>query len=350
MLGILNRYIDDITFGGNGFADVTIGKYAFRNVYNIKSLVFEENSRVTSIGEGAFMYNYEIKSLTIPATVTELGDGAFRGWSYLTEVVFEEPTKEDAELTFGDAVFYQSRIATLNIPAHASDLGGIFNGLSKLKTIVVDEDNKYYTTVSGILYDIDKTEMLYFPKELTEGYTLPDTLQIIGPGIFEGNNKLETFEVPNTVTTIGTGAFRNSGLRTLTFEAGNDEVGLTIENDAFRDCDRLQSLALPKRTTSIGSYSLAYMDNLTSLSLGEGLTEIGMYAIYTNTNLKSVAIPDNVTKIGYYGVGNNQKLESITFGKNSKLEEVGGWGLANNKAMESIELPASLKKLGTKFK
>lgn len=346
-LAFYNCYnIKKVTFGGNGFDPVTIGKYAFRSAYYIESLVFEPNSKVTEIGYGAFYPNYRMESLTIPKTVTKLDDMAFRGWSSLKNVIFEAATLETAELTFGNAVFYASKIATLNIPAHAVELGGVFNGLDKLKTITVAEGNDHYTTEAGVLYDIDKTEMLYFPKEIASGeYTLPDTLEKIGASVFKNNTKLESFEVPNTVTLIGEYAFEGAMIKTLTFEAGNDENPLTIESYAFRNCDAVKTLNLPNRTASIGTYSIANMDMLETLTLGNSLTEIGIYAIYQNHALKSVAVPDTVKEIGYCGLASNYGLTSITFGEDSQLETIGGWALSNNRSLKSIEIPKTVKKI-----
>lgn len=339
--------IQKLTFGGNGFEDVIINKYAFRNSYNIKEIVFEKNSRVTELHEGAFMYNYQMEELTLPATIKTISDMAFRDWYYLKNVSFEEAKTDSATLAFGDAVFYNTKIEKLSIPAHVNELGiGIFNGMNKLKAIEVDPDNQSYTTVSGILYNYAKTEMLYFPKEIESGsFTLPDTLQVIGAAVFKNNDKLKSFEVPNTVTTIGENAFEDAKLTSLTFAPGNDDVALTIGANAFKNLDQVTSLTLPKRTASIGAYALSSMDALKSLTLNEGLQEIPEYGIYMDPSLESIAIPDSVTNIGYYGVGSNQKLEAITFGKNSTLEEIGEWGFANNKALKSIEIPASVKYL-----
>lgn len=338
--------IQKITFGGNGFNDVTIEKYAFRNIYNISEIVFEQNSRITTIGEGAFMYNYRMTKLEIPATVKEIGDIAFRDWYYLTTVEFKPATTDSATLGFGDAPFYNSKIQTLNIPAHANELGGIFNGMNKLKTIVVDSENDYYTTESGILYDIDKTEMLYFPKEITGGYTLPATLKTIGAGIFKNNTKLPSFVVPNTVTTIGESAFEGSNIETITFEPGNDDNKLTIGANAFKNSDKLKTIVLPARTEKVGTYAFSYMDELTSLTLNEGLTEISEYMIYDLLKLTSLDIPASVKKIAWGGIYGNDNLANINFGENSQLEEIAGYGLAHNYAMESIEIPAGVKSLG----
>ena len=336
--------IKTLEFQGNGFNDVAIGDYAFRNAYYIEEIIFPAN-QITTIGTGAFMTNYKVKEFTIPATVSYLGDQAFRGWYYLEKVNFTEPEFDGAELTFGNAVFYGSLIQTLSIPAHAIDLGDVFNGLNKLKAVEVHPDNEYYTTVGGILYDNEMKKMLYFPKDLTTVPTLPDTLEEIGAGVFLNNKNITSFVVPNTVKLIGANAFEGARLTSLTFATGNDTNELTIGGSAFKDCDYITSLVLPVRTKTIGTYAISSMDSLTSLTLNDGLTEIGKYAVYSNPALTSLAIPDSVTKIGYSGIASNYALASITFGAASKLEEIGAWGLANNKAMESIVIPATVKYL-----
>ena len=339
--------IEKLTFGGKGFAEVSIGRYAFRSAYDIKEIVFEEGSKVTSIGEGAFYSMSYLSSVTIPATVRSIGNHAFASWC-LTKVTFEETTAAGASLEFGDGVFYNSRITEITLPAQVTDLGGMLAGMNSLRAVYVSENsNTYYADKEGILFDKDQTEILYYPSAKTGNYTLPDTVTTIGAGVFANNRNITSFTIGKNVTTIGDNAFYQcSKLETVTFEDGGTE-DLTIGKYAFRYCTAIKEIVLPKRCTTIGNYAFSNMSNMTRIVLNEGLTQIPNYCLYYNSKLTEVVIPSTVETIGYYGVGYNSKLTKITFAKNAEgktaVREIGAYAFYYNNLLETITIPASVE-------
>ena len=340
-------YIKKITFQGGGFNDVSIGDYAFRSCSDIEEIVFEKGSKVTTIGEGAFMYNYDIKSLTLPASIEEIGDIAFYGWYYLTELSFEETTKDGASLSFGDYVFYNSRISKIWLPAQVTELGGLLNGLSYLNKVEVSDNNDtYFADTEGILFNKTMTEILYYPAGKKDAYTLPASVTKIGAGVFRNNRNITSFTIGKNVTEIADGAFRGCLLlKTITFEAGGTQP-LVIGPNVFRDCKLLTTIELPSRTESYGQYAFSYMTKLTTLKLNEGLTELADYGICYNASLETVTVPSTVEKIGYYSIANNAKLKTVTFAKNSSggttLKTIGYYALAYNPKITSITIPATV--------
>ena len=78
----------------------SIGNVAFYHCDNLKSVTIPDS--VTSIGESAFAFCSSLKSVTIPDSVTSLGTYAFYGCSSLTSVTISNGLKEIKENTFGD--------------------------------------------------------------------------------------------------------------------------------------------------------------------------------------------------------------------------------------------------------
>lgn len=141
---------------------------------------------VTTIGEGALYYGVgssqaEIKSITIPATVTEIGDYAF------------------------------VRSGTL-------------------EAIYVDEANEYFSSEDGVLFDKKKERLIAYPTSKTGAYTVPSTVKTIGAYAFSDMSAIESIQIPGSVSLIEGRAFADClNLRKIQF-LGNAPL---IEDYAF---------------------------------------------------------------------------------------------------------------------
>ena len=126
--------------------------------------------------------------------------------------------------------------------------------------------------------------------------SLPDSVNYIGKYAFCLTG-LETFTIPDGVTTIEEGAFfKCTGLTNVIIPDGVTSIG----DYAFRGCTNLTSVTLPDSVTSIGYSSFYDCTGLTSVTIGSYVTEIDAYAFRGCTNLTSVSLPDSVNYIGKY--------------------------------------------------
>ena len=105
----------------------------------------------------------------------------------------------------------------------------------------------------------------------------------IGSFAFYSCVSLTSITIPNSVTSIGEGAFRNSGLTSITIPNSVTSIGVS----AFRG-SLLSSITIPNNVQSIGSYAFSYCSNLTSATIGTGVTSIGDYAFDESNNLATV--------------------------------------------------------------
>jgi len=134
--------------------------------------------------------------------------------------------------------------------------------------------------------------------------TLPDTVLIIGSGAF-ADNQLTSITLPKAGM-IGQGAFAGNPLARVDVTIHN---GLTyIMNYAFFGAG-LTSVTIPDSITSIGNWAF-YRNRLTSVAIPDSITSIGNRAFYDN-RLTSITIPDSVTYIGDRAFARNQ-LTNVT--------------------------------------
>ena len=203
---------------------------------------------VTSIGEYAFYNCSGLTSVTIPNSVTSIGESAFRGCSGLTSV-----TIPNSVTTIGERAFYNC------------------SGLTSV--------------------------------------TIGNSVTSIGNSAFSGCSGLTSVTIPNSVTSIGSSAFQYcSGLTSVTIPNSVTTIG----GAAFQYCSGLTSVTIPNSVTSIGSYTFEACNSLISVTIPNSVTSIGNYAFYNCSGLTSVTIPNSVTSIGYAAFSGCSGLTSVT--------------------------------------
>lgn len=115
-----------------------------------------------------------------------------------------------------------------------------------------------------------------------------------------GNGTVRNVVVPDTVTTIGEGAFEScKNLESIVLSKRLQE----IYRSAFHNCTKLKSIVLPNTMRKIGISAFEGCHSLSSVTLSTGLREIGIWAFNDCPSLKSITIPANVTYIGAKAFG-----------------------------------------------
>ena len=313
-----------------------IGDYAFYNCTNLASIVFEETGGldgseyeyatscgVREIGDFAFSRT-AAEEIVLPSTLISIGEEAFSYISELTDIDFGHIS---SSLTFGDYVFRScSGLEKVYFPDNVGviDFNAMFYGTSV--EVDVSETNPNYETEDGVLYNKGKTMVVYLPNDISE-FTIPNTVTTIGGGAFYDKDNLTKIVIPASVTSIGTSAFENcDSLSDVTIE--NGQASLTIGNRAFYGCSALNSVALPERTVSVGAESF-YNSALSSVTLNEGLVSIGDSAFRNTGSLNTISIPSTVSSIGGYAFYGSA-LSSISFPAAASAEDTVELTLGSN--------------------
>ncbi len=292
---------------------------------------------VRGIEYRAFENCRDLTSVTIPNSVTRIGNYAFSGCGGLLSV------------TIGDGV---------------KNIGdGAFENCGGLTSFSVDGNNGSYSALNGLLLSKDGKTVLFgvngdvaIPDSVTyigsyafkgssglTSVTIPDSVTSIGSYAFEDCDGLTSVTIPDSVTSIGYHAFSNcGGLTSFSVDGNNGSYSssnglllskygntllfgvngdVTIPDSvtyigsyAFSGCNGLTSVTIPNSVTSIGDDAFSGCSSLTSVTIGSGVTSIGNSAFYGCNGLTSVTIPDSVMSIGNYAFRGCSGLASVTIG------------------------------------
>ncbi len=175
-----------------------IGNEAFRGMVNIEGTLNLPEG-LTRIGHAAFRGCEKLGGeLVLPSTIKTVERAAFEHGGYYTGTLVIPEGME----SIGGAAFRDADYTEVIIPASVNYIEGypfIFN--ENLERITVDENNPYYCSVDGVLYNKDKTELIEFPETITGKYTVPESVVTIRDSAF-CCSALDEIIVPAGVKTV----------------------------------------------------------------------------------------------------------------------------------------------------
>ena len=303
-------------------------KNPFYKKSNIKTVIIKNG--VTSIGDYTFRDCTSLTSVTIPNSVTSIGYSAFYNCTSLTGA-----TIPNSVTSIGGSAFYGcTSLTSITIPNSVTSIGSsIFYNCTSLTSIEVSGNNKNYSSLDGVLFNKNKTELITYPFGKTDSeYAIPDSVTSIGDYAFYGCTSLTSITIPNSVTSIGYYAFYNcTSLTSVTIPDSVTSIGYetffnctsltsitipdsvtSIGGSAFYGCTSLTSITIPDSVTSIGRSTFEFCRNLTSVAISDSVKNIGISAFEFCESLTSVAIPDSVTSIGASAFRCCTSLTSVT--------------------------------------
>ncbi|MGN0501532.1 MAG: leucine-rich repeat protein [Ruminococcus sp.] len=175
-----------------------IGNGAFMDFYGLEYIYIPDS--VTEIGDNAFNGCLQLASITIPYSVTEIGDSAFRLCSSLQSVSLTEGLKSIGDYAFsGD---YE--LSNITLPNSLNDISptAFFNS-ENFCEYLTDVSNPYFSVTDGVLYSKDKSELVSYPfgKKGNE-YSVLQGTESIGDYAIICNN-IDSVYVPQSVKKIG---------------------------------------------------------------------------------------------------------------------------------------------------
>ena len=149
-------------------------------------------------------------------------------------------------------------------------------------------------------------------------FVIPDSVASIGRGAFRNCTGLTQIILPDGLTSIVSCAFLYcTGLTQIILPDGVTSIG----SDAFCGCTGLTQITLPDSLASIGEYAFYSCNRLTQITLQDGVTSIGDGAFMGCNGLTQITLPDNLASIGDYAFNGCTKLQKIIINTKS-IDEV----------------------------
>ena len=165
-------------------------------------------------------------------------------------------------------------------------------------------------------------------------------MRSIGAEAFEFCTDLTAVSIPDTVTSIGVGAFIFCALESISIP---DSV-VSVGNGAFGRCDFLTSVTIGNAVTAIGRNTFMRCRNLSSVTIGNAVTSIGVSAFYGCYKLTAISIPNAVESIGLSAFAFCTELNSVTIG--AAVTSIGLSAFAFCTELNSVTIGAAVTSIG----
>ena len=274
-------------------------------------------SEAQAASEKYDIYTYEVGS-DGTVTITDCDESA-QGTITIPSQIDGKPVTSIGYMAFR----FCDSLTSITIPNSVTSTFRGFDGCEKLTQINVDTANTVYSSVNGVLFSKDKTELIKYPEGKADtSYAIPNGVTSIGYGAFYDCYSLTSITIPDSVTSIGTMAFEDcSSLTSITIP---DSV-TSIDRHAFFVCRKLNQINVDTANTAYSSVNgvlfnkgktelIRYPEGKadTSYAIPNGVTSIGNSAFYGCSNLTSITIPDGVTIIDINAFQYCRSLTSIT--------------------------------------
>ena len=293
---------------------------------------YETDVTIGEIASRAFAldtYGKSPTTINVPDTVWEINDAAFENSPTLQNVNIGASS---VLTSIGKKAFSNSGLRSFNVSANVNYIGAeAFYNCRNLEAINVDANNRYYTSVNGVLYSKDMTKLIAVPGNLKNNnvvvteFTVPETVIMIYPKAFSGNKNLTRVNL-STVTYAENGLFE--GCSNVT-EIIAPNLQATSDS-AFKDTawyknkvNNAESVVLGKTYIrhagdasvvdlsgyySVSDFAFAANTALTKVIAGRDLRGIGDNAFQGCTNLTTVDMLDAPVMI----VGGNGMFDGLS--------------------------------------
>lgn len=382
---------------------IIIGPRAFDGCTGLTEVVFEDDSSIEIIGEHAFSGCTGLKEIEIPKNVTSIGYDYSSDWHIgaFDDCSCSISFAEGMVSIPANALSGETGITAVTIPSTVTNIGdSAFNGCTGLKAIVFEGDSSLESIGEKAFYGCVGLTEIEIPKKVTsigreafrncvlsisfaEGMiaipdslylafgtissvSIPSTVTAIGEFAFLGCKSLTKIEIPSSVTNIGYGAFEGcTELKEIVFEG--DSSLKSIGKNAFYGCTSLTEIEIPASVESVGESAFRDCTGLMQIKISsafstsallkgpfhgctgsvifaEGMTSIPAYVLHGASGITSVSIPLTVTNIGEWAFYGCKSLTEVRIPKN--VTSISRYAFSGCEGLTTIEIPASVTSLG----
>lgn len=295
-------------------------------ISNKNKYYYEANGSIIEKGNNELIFCYKIEgdTYTIPDSVQKIRSKAFCTQTNLKQVILSDTV---SDLDGGAFDIDDPSADDLGLKIESMHLGNSFDfssnhnymalqDLSALKAVTVSNENPNYTTLDGVLYNKDVTELVFLPRGI-EAYSLPESITNISENAFFGPH-LKKLTLSDTITDPTPWLHKLDNLESLhlgkkvnnlrvVYMTNLKSISIDEENSTFKVIDNM----LYSKDGSHFIWCPAQTEG--KVVLQDGVTEITEGAFQGCTKITDIVIPNTVSKISDHAFGfqNAQKTYLI---------------------------------------
>lgn len=161
----------------------------------------------------------------------------------------------------------------------------------RMKKILAADGNNKLASVDGIIYTKDMKQLIICPEEHGGDVIIPEGVEAISAQAFNYCN-VTSISLPSTLTFIASSAFDNCKMQHINFGAGIKCI------ERLGRCEQLKKTEIPNQVKNIWGGAFENCTFLEHITLHEGLEEIGWDAFRGCIEMKEIEIPATVKKLG----------------------------------------------------
>ncbi len=368
-----------VTYNGYVYKVTSIENGAFRDCADIKSISIP--STVTTFKDYAFYRCYGLTEFTVPNTVTTIKNNAFDECTSLTRITLPDSLKTIESYLFEDC----NNLQKVNIPEKVTSIRNYaFYNCNKLDTVIIPESvttiGNYALSISwgtptiimkGTIppsiteYSFNKSyQIIYVPKGAGHTYSnatywtnfaiidgdkpIKVEVTLSNPGSL-GNEILKYVEYVDEINDLVVSGTLNSDdyyqinnmKNLMSIDMSNVEM-TTLSQNYFKNKHKIRNIKLPSKLTSIGNYAFYGCYSLNNITLPNTLKSIGDYSFYECYSLNEIKFPDSLTSIGSYAFQYSY-LKSIEIPDN--VSTINYCTFDECSKLTSVKLPKNLKSI-----
>ena len=288
-----SKYIKSITLGKN---IQNIGEQAFAFCDSLLSIdVVSDNPYLSSL-DGVLFDKQQSAIIccpagkqgtyTMPNSVTKIESYAFCGCQKLSNIQIGNNVDSIKGPAFQDC----TGLTSIVIPANVTSINPwAFYGCSNLTGVVwnaIHCNDFWEDNATPFNWYYDELLNVKLCRQITS-FVIGEGVEYIPKRLLSGFSKLTTVTIPNSVTSIGDGAFYQSGITSITIPDGISSIG----KETFCECNRLSYIEIPTSVTNIGAWAFNSCRNLSSIKcLASTPPTIGNY-VFEGTNECAIYVP-----------------------------------------------------------
>lgn len=344
-----------------------IGNNCFNDCSALETVKFGaavKNFGYTQLGYNTFAGCNSLKTITLPAEMTEIPDGFLKNLPKLQTVVLSDIIE-----TIGAEAFLNCpELTEITIPKTIKKIGNsAFAKCTTLASVEFEEGSAITEIPTNAFAECIALASINLPDSIitigatafamtafTE-FTLPASLETIGDTAFYGCPNLTALKLPASVTSIGAKAFANCPeLAVVNFNS----VLTTIDSYAFANCKKLTNVELPASLTTLTDNPFIGCANL-NLSLAAGntnfkyengvlLDETGLTIIYYSSALTATefALPETVVYIAGGAFANSQ-LVTIFINDINRITDIPDYAFMDSASLKNVVIPNTVTRIGS---